>query len=113
MKNLTSSQQRLLNNAEKALFNIFSDQPKEEIQKNELILENTNVIDVNFDNSFSEKLRKMNLENYSITLFNKVKSIEKLVSKKSAIKYLEGYLEYNNISIEEVFSKPKELLATV
>lgn len=113
MKNLTPNQQRLLTSSEKALLNIFSDQPtkilKKELPK-ELIKVKESLVKLNSNNSFSDSLKTMNFENYSTSLFQTIIDIENLVSKKSAIKFLEGYLEYNNITIEEVFFQSNELL---
>ena len=111
MKNLTSNQERLLSKSEKALLNIFSSLSIEEkppVKEEKSPNEEKQILKVDFKNSFSESLKMMNLENYSISLFKTITNIEKRVNKKTAIKYLEGYLEYNNISMEELFIKSND-----
>lgn len=113
MKNLIPNQQRLLSNSEKALLNIFSAQltktHKDELPE-ELIKVKESLVKMNSNNSLADSLKMMNLENYSTSLYETIINIEESVSKKSAIKYLEGYLEYNSITIEEVFFQSNELL---
>ena len=86
MVNSSLLQNPLLDNSEKALLAIFKQ--KKIVPEYELKL--------------SEKLENIQLDKYSVSLHKTIQNIEKKLGKNAAIKYLNGYLECNNLSFEDI-----------
>ena len=86
MVNSNLLQNPLLDNSEKELLAIFNQKNLETEQ--ELI--------------FSNKLKNIQFEKYSVSLQKSIQNIEKKLGKNAAVKYLNGYLECNNLSFEDI-----------
>ena len=101
MQNLVANQDLLLSKSEQVLLRLFNNSNTTTKKKSEKRIFKTIVKKETLPSKsrLSKKLDILELKSKNIKLYTTVKNIEKFVSEEYAIKYLNGYLEYNNLTL--------------